>query len=98
MDVPLYFANSVDLAHLLCIITPKFDDPDALEFMVQILEEDEDVVKVISPDQFTPNKRRSRKLKEPLSPEFLHRSQLQAAKTGVFKGKNAVEVLNPKPL
>lgn len=66
--------------------------------MIQILEEDDDVVKFIKPEQFTPNKRRAKKLKDPLPPEFLRRSQRQANKTGGFKGKTALEILNPKPL
>jgi hypothetical protein len=100
LDVPIYFANHKDLVHLLCLMPPQFNDPEAENDMMEIIEEDEDedVVEILRPDQFNSHKKRAKKLKESLPDDFLRRSKRQANKSGGFKGKSAVEILNPKPL
>lgn len=74
------------------------NDLETESTMVAIPEEDEDVVEILRPDQFTPRKKRNKKLKEPLPEEFLRRSKRQAQKASGFKRQSAVQVLNPKPL
>lgn len=78
LDVPTFFADTKDLAHLLCIMPPQIDDPESESTMVEILEEDDDVVEILRPSQFPVSKKRNKKLKEPLPKEFLRRSKKQA--------------------
>lgn len=66
--------------------------------MVEILDEDDDVMEAPKPDHVTPRNKRAKKMKEPLPDEFLRRSKRHADRSGGFKGKSVVEILNPKPL
>ena len=66
--------------------------------MVEILNEDDDVMEVPKPYHVTPCNKRAKKMKEPLPDEFLRHSKRHTNKSGGFKGKSAMEILNPKPL
>lgn len=98
IDAPTFFSDSRDLAHLLCLMPPQITDPESENAMVEILEDDDEVVEILNPTQFSARKKRAKKLREPLPKEFLRRSKRHAQKSGGFKGKSAVDVLNPKPL
>jgi hypothetical protein len=94
---PSFFANPKDLVHLLFLLPPQINDPEAKNAMMDVLGED-DVMEILCPDQITHRKKRAKKLKEPLPDEFLRGNKRQANKFGGYKGKSAVEVLSPKPL
>lgn len=98
LEVPTFFSNPKDLAHLLCLMPPQINDTETENALKEILEDDDEVLEIMKPNQFTPRKKRAKKMKEPLPDDFLRRSKRQANRSGGFKGKSAVEILSPKPL
>lgn len=89
-DIPLFFDDPLILVCLACLLPPQITDvtPDeALEAMKVAAEaekEGEDLVEIPKPADFTPGKRRARKLLEPLDVQFLRRSKRTADKLWRF--------------
>jgi len=108
-DIPLFFDDPFILVYLGCLMPPQITDvtPDeALEMMIadEIPEKKEQyMVEIPRPLDFTPTKRRAKKLVEPLDVQFLRRSKRNADKLGGFRDeesarKAAKSTMDPMPL
>lgn len=108
LPIPYFFKDLSTLAHLICMMPPQITDPNAEGIVMKMLgdggqetaegDDDLDLVEIPRPADFTPRKKRAKKLMEQVDDQFLRCSKRVTSKTDAYKYKASSEVVSPEPL